>query len=421
MARKALLAVLITALFMGLIGAGVSASSPEMVEVIVAFDHEPGPAEEALIAEVGGEVKHSLRLIRTVAARIPAAALQRLRQNPGVVGIEEDSDVFSADIELDNSWGVNRIAAGVMHDAGNKGTGVKIAVIDSGIDYNHPDLAANYAGGYDFVNDDDDPMDDNGHGTHVAGVIAAIDDDVGVVGVAPEVRLYALKVLNATGRGRASDVIAAVEWCIANGIQITNNSYGRYTDPGPVYKAAFDKAYAAGILNIASAGNRGNALGFGDTVSYPATLDSVVAVAAVDTNDIRPSWSGAGPDIEVAAPGVRINSTLPGGGYGVKSGTSMAAPHVAGLAALIIAGGIADSNGNGNINDEVRERLTTTAADVGTVGRDALYGYGIARAGEAAPVLVAPTPSAPGDVPEVPPDSGGTINEAPVTTDLLPF
>ncbi|MBI4267514.1 MAG: S8 family serine peptidase, partial [Chloroflexi bacterium] len=386
MIRIATIAVLIATLFAGLLGTAVSASSPEMVKVIIGFDREPGPAEEAIILNAGGKIKHKYRLVRALAARVPATALPGLLQNPGVISLEEDSQVFTVDIELDNSWGVNHIAAGVVHDAGNKGAGVKVAIIDSGIDYTHPDLSANYAGGYDFVNDDADPMDDNGHGTHVAGTIAGRDDGVGVVGVAPEARLYALKILNANGSGYSSDVIAAIEWCIANGIQVTNNSYGQSTNPGPVYQAVFDKAYAAGILHVAAAGNSGNTGGTGDTVGYPAKFYSVVAVAATDKNNVRASWSSTGPDVELSAPGVGITSTLPGGGYGLSSGTSMAAPHVTGLAALVFTSGITDSNGNGRVNDEVREKLATTADDIGAVGRDTLYGYGIVDAREAASV-----------------------------------
>ena len=140
--------------------------------------------------------------------------------------------VVAVDLELDDSWGVKRIGAGPVHQQGLWGAGVTVAILDSGIDYTHPDLALNYAGGYDFVNDDDDPFDDNAHGTHVAGIVAARDDDAGVVGVAPYARLYALKVLDASGNGSFSDVIAAMQWAVDHGAQVTNNSYGSSEDPG---------------------------------------------------------------------------------------------------------------------------------------------------------------------------------------------
>ena len=118
-----------------------------------------------------------------------------------------------------------------MHVGGNKGYGVNVAVIDSGCDYNHPDGAVNYVGGWDFVNNDNDPMDDNGHGTHVSGTVAAKDDNVGVVGVAPLASLYCLKVLNSSGSGAWSDIIAALQWAVANGIEVTNTAMGARSIP----------------------------------------------------------------------------------------------------------------------------------------------------------------------------------------------
>jgi len=135
---------------------------------------------------------------------------------------------------------------------------------------------------------------------------------------------------------------------------------------------------------VAAAGNSGTPPGKGDNVGYPARWDSVIAVAATDKNDNRASFSSTGPAVELAAPGVAINSTLPGNSYGAYSGTSMASPHVAGTAALVIASGITDSNGNGLINDEVRLQLQGTAIDLGDPGRDSKYGYGLVDAAAAA-------------------------------------
>ena len=252
-----LLVGVILALMSSLAGpAAVAAQPSEMVKVLIGFDRQPGPSEEGIIRGLGGSIKYTYHLVPAIAASIPEAAIEGLLKNPRVTRVEADIDVYAVDAELDNSWGVKRIGAGVVH-AYNKGTGIKVAIIDTGIDWNHPDLNANYKGGYDFVNRDNDPMDDNGHGTHVAGIVAAEDDDSGVVGAAPEVALYALKVLNATGSGSYSDVIAALQWVVDNGIQVTNNSYGSSGDPGVTVKAAFDTAYAAGVLHVAAAGNSG--------------------------------------------------------------------------------------------------------------------------------------------------------------------
>lgn len=386
MARKLMLSVgIILALVVSLVApAAVAAQPPEMVKVLIAFDRQPGPTEEGIVRGAGGTIKYTYHLVPAIAASVPEAAIEGLLRNPRVVSVEPDIEVYAIDAELDNTWGVKRIGAGAVHDGGNKGNGVKVAVIDSGVDYTHPDLDANYAGGYDFVNGDNDPMDDNGHGTHVAGTIAAEDNGIGVIGVAPEARIYALKVLGAGGSGSYSDVIAALQWAVGNGVQVTNNSYGSSGDPGATVKAAFDNADAAGVIHIAAAGNSGNPPGKGDNVIYPARWASVIAVAATDKSDNRATWSSTGPDVELAAPGVSIKSTLLGSGYGEKSGTSMASPHVAGTAALVITTGIADTNGNGRVNDEVRQKLVDTADDLGDPGRDTKYGYGLVDADGAA-------------------------------------
>ncbi|MBI4320050.1 MAG: S8 family serine peptidase [Chloroflexi bacterium] len=378
------LLLLASSVLVGSAGASGPNSDNDRVKVIIGFDRQPGPNEEALVRAGGGSIKYTYHLIPAIAASIPPAAIDGLLRNPLVLRIEPDIAVRAIG-ELEDSWGVLRIGAGIVHSDGNKGTGVKVAIIDSGVDYRHPDLDANYAGGYDFVNGDNDPMDDNGHGTHVAGTIAAEANGSGVVGAAPEARIYALKVLAADGGGSYSNVIAALQWAVDNGIQVTNNSYGSSGDPGTLTKAAFDNAYAAGVLHIAAAGNSGNPPGRGDNVIYPARYMSVVAVAATDSNNNRANFSSTGPDVEIAAPGVGIKSTVPNGGYAVYSGTSMASPHVAGTAALVIKSGIADLNGDGKSNNEdVRLKLQQTADDLGPGGRDPYYGFGLVDADEAA-------------------------------------
>jgi subtilisin family serine protease len=151
-----------------------------------------------------------------------------------------------------------------------------------------------------------------------------------------------------------------------------------------VLREAFESAEAAGVLHVAAAGNSGNAAGTGDNVPYPARFESVIAVAAIDESDNRASFSSTGPAVELSAPGVAIYSTTPGGGHGFDSGTSMASPHAAGAAALVISSGVTDANGNGRINDEVRAILAQSADDLGAAGRDPLYGWGLVNAARAA-------------------------------------
>jgi len=251
-----------------------------------------------------------------------------------------------------------------------------VAILDTGIDTDHPDLNYDPACSASFV-DGESLEDGHGHGTHAAGTVAALDNDSGVVGVAPEATLCIYKVLNNGGGGNYSDIIAALEQAVANGVQVTNNSYGSSVDPGATVKAAFDNAYAAGALHVAAAGNIGNANGTGDNCIYPARWETVIATAATTQSDVRATFSSTCPEVELAAPGYLINSTVPGGGDGLMSGTSMASPHAAGTAALVLA------SNPGWTNEQVRLQLQNTADDLGDPGRDVFYGYGLVNAAEA--------------------------------------
>jgi len=348
-----------------------------LVKVLIGFKEKPGAAQQAMVKGVGGKIKYTYNLIPAIAASVPEVAINALQKNPNVKYVEPDGIVQALD-ELDDSWGVKRIGAGIVHDGGNKGTGINVAIIDTGIDKNHEDLTV--AGGKSFVDYTDDFNDDDGHGTHVAGIVAALDNGIGVVGVAPAANLYALKALDSNGSGYVSDVAYAIQWATVNKIQVINMSLG-----GP-YSITLEAAcllayYTDGLILVAAAGNSGNLPGRGDNVEYPAAYDSVIAVAATDQNDKRARWSSTGPDVELSAPGVAINSTLLGGGYGEKSGTSMASPHVAGVAALVWA------VNTGWENDDVRNQLEITADDL---GESSLYGNGLVDADEAAGV---PPPS----------------------------
>ena len=344
-------------------------------KVIIGFVDEPNQADENMIRGLGGETKYTYRIINAKAVEIPEQAIAQIEKNPRVKYVEEDAKVYALGETV--PWGVDRIDAEIVHADNNKGAGVNVSIIDTGIYYTHPDLDENYKGGYDFVNDDDDPMDDNGHGTHCAGIVAAEDNNIGVIGVAPGAYLYGVKVLDSGGSGSYSDVAAGIEWSIDNKMQVISMSLGGSLDSQTLHDAC-DKAYEAGIVVVAAAGNDGTPPGRGDNVGYPAKYSSVIAVAATDSNDERARWSSTGPAVELAAPGVSINSTLPGEGYGKKSGTSMACPHVAGTAALVM---IAYPSWT---NADVRSQLQNTADDLGDPGLDTKYGYGLVDADEAA-------------------------------------
>ncbi len=217
---------------------------------------------------------------------------------------------------------------------------VVIAIIDTGIDFNHPDLMNKiHSSGYDFVNDDSDPTDDQGHGTHVAGIAAAeTNNNEGIAGVSWNCTILPLKVMDAQGEGYYSWMIEAIRYAVDNGASVINFSLGG-DQPSQALEEGLRYAVEKKVVIVAAAGNEA------DSVLYPAAYDSYcLAVASSDYNDQRSLWSNFGPEVDVTAPGERILSCVPlwywGEGalpYGFGFGTSMAVPHVAGLAALIKA------------------------------------------------------------------------------------
>ncbi len=366
-------------------GQAPQAQAPDGVDVLILLRSAVGPDDEAMVRGLGGRIKYTYRIVSAVAANLPQAALTALQSHPRVALVEADAEVSAIEFdqdpdyaaELAATWGVAHIGSGVAHASFIRGAAVNVAVIDTGILYNHPGLAGRYQGGWDFVNNDADPLDDNGHGTRVSGVIASIRDGVGSVGVAPEAHLYALKVLGANGSGQTSNIIAAVDWAASHNIQVTNNRYGA-SGPSATANLAFANAAAAGLVHVAAAMNNGNCEGTGTNYGYPAGYRSVIAVAATDAADLRACFSSTGDAVQIAAPGVQIYTTNKTGGFGSNnSGTSVASPHMAGTAALLVGRGMYDANSNGRINDEVRNLLVTTARDLGPIGRDPLYGFGL--------------------------------------------
>src|SRR6185503_18753387 len=259
------LASLILALLAPAAVAAASHSAVERAKVIVTFHGPPGKAAERVIEKYGGKVDKKLALVNGLAARVPKGQLKQLAGEPGVKTVEPDVTLQAFDLEYDNAWGVKRIGTPAVHAAGVMGDGVKIAVIDTGIDYIHddpdnvpyvvdPEFLHNYKGGYDFYNNDADPMDDNGHGTHVAGILAAEHNGYLVVGVAPGVDLYALKVLSAAGEGASSGLIAALGWAVDHDIDVVNMSLGGH-EASAALQTAIANAYNAGVTLVAASGN----------------------------------------------------------------------------------------------------------------------------------------------------------------------
>jgi subtilisin len=281
--------------------------------------------------------------------------------------------------------GVAQIKAPLAWDS-SRGKAIKVAVLDTGIDGTHPDLAPNYKGGISFVPDETSPMDHNSHGTHCAGTIAAAINDVGVVGVAPAAYLYAVKVLNRSGSGQFSWIIAGIDWCITNGIKIISMSLGGSAAPAAL-ETMCNTAWSKGLLLVAAAGNSGHTpTGTPTSVGFPARYASVIAVSAIDSGNVIADFSSAGPEVELCAPGADVLSTIPGGGYGTKSGTSMACPHVSGAAALAWGG----HRYTDNIT--IRRLLAWTSDNLGIPDRDPLFGYGRVDAEQVATELTVPPP-----------------------------
>lgn len=232
-------------------------------------------------------------------------------------------------------WDMPKMAAPDAWVVSTGSSSVTVAVVDTGVDYTHPDLAANCVSGYDFVNNDANPMDDNGHGTHCAGTIAAIGNNgVGIAGVTWNSKIMPLKFLNSGGSGYTSDALSAFAWGYSRGVRIFSNSWGGYGTDTALQSAI--NTYSDAIF-LCAAGNDGVNI---DSYTFsPAGLScaNIISVAMTDSSDNLVSWSNYGPTtVDVAAPGLSIYSTIPGS-YGYKSGTSMATPHVAGLAALVKA------------------------------------------------------------------------------------
>ena len=352
-------------------------SEQQHIRVIIRYKDKVTEEKKEDVVAGGGEVKEDLPLHNAVAVAVTPEKLQTIAADSDIASVDIDREISLLALESEENWGVNHIFAGLAHTQNMVGSGVKVGVFDTGIDYTHPELSGTYAGGYDFVNNDADPMDDNGHGTHVAGIIASAKNGTGVIGVAPGIQLYALKVLDANGRGYASSLIAALEWASERGIHITNHSYGTVLDPGITVEEAFRTTEEGGMLHIAASGNSGSCISQNDSVNYPARYGSVMAVGAVDRDNTRACFSSLCESVEIVAPGVLVTSTTKGGGFSIVNGTSVSAPFVAGVAALVYGKGISDSAGNGKLNNDVRVRLTSTAQDLGVSGKDTAYGYGL--------------------------------------------
>ena len=389
-------------------------------EVLLQFDpFFPPEALQQTLESQSFTIIDTIEAIGVKVIQVPAdqvaSSIDALANLPGVVAVEpnylaEMTDTIPNDPDWIFQYGSSAIHAPQGWDINTGSNSVTIAIIDTGIDLTHPDLAGKIVAGYDFVNSDFDPQDDNGHGTHVSGIAAAItNNSLGVAGISWGAKLMPLKALNAFGNGTFDDVAAAIVWAADHGAQVVNLSLGG-TNPSTILQSAVEYANAKGCVVIAAAGNTGS------SVLYPARYPSVIAVGATDNNNLHPAFSNTGPELSVSAPGVQIYSTLPLvlGGYGYKSGTSMSTPYTSGLVAILIGLGSSWSP------DSIRTTLETTALDLGAPGKDNEFGYGLIQMDAAIQVLL------PTSTPEItdtsaPPASSGQeqIVSSPTPTATL--
>jgi subtilisin family serine protease len=315
-----------------------------------AADHEPGEvvvrwtaeARDEALAELDLEVKEELAELGATLLAVPIGSevevAQALTAREGVAWAQPNFirriSMIPNDPLFDRQWSLRKIDAPAAWEMTLGSPTIVVAVIDTGVDLAHPDLQARLVPGRNLLDSELPPQDDGGHGTHVAGTIAAtINNNMGVAGVAPGVSIMPIKALRANGSGKDTTVAQGVMWAADNGARIINMSFGGAEVSRPLSEAI---SYAArkGIITVVAAGNEGI-----DTPSYPAATEPNIAVAATDQNDRRGPYSNFGTWIVISAPGTGIWSTWWGGqsSYRIDNGTSMAAPHVSGVIALMLS------------------------------------------------------------------------------------
>jgi len=400
--RLVVVAVVGVAVVAGLVagtaaGGPVAVAAEDRVDVVVLFEDDDARSEAAVRA-VDGRVTggHEVDVAPVLFATVPESAVETLRSRPGVVSVVRDRstvqtvgsvDAASTATLQEAGWGNERIRAGeAAAEVGSSAqSDVDVAVVDTGVDTDHPQLTDALAWGVNTTGETttdglSTAEDGDGHGTFVAGVVAAAADGTTPVGVSPDVDVYAVKVLE--GReGSLSDLVEGIdaatkgpdgELGTADDADVLSISLGSAEGTAALQRAVDDASDRAVV--VAAAGNFGDGDPDTDEVTYPARYDGAIAVAATDRNDETPTFSSEGPAVELSAPGVDVTSTVRGGGAGTGTGTSFAAPFVSGTAALVAAE-------DGSLTPaEVRDRLRAATVDVETDGRDRFSGYGLVRA-----------------------------------------
>ena len=332
-------------------------------------------AAKNILKNAGAKPHKVLGKHKMVAASMSKSVLNKLRKNPNIEEIADDPK--RSLMAQTTPYGINMVQASQFAQSDTSAR--RVCIIDTGYNLGHNDLPGTNNGLTGNANNSavgNWYNDGNGHGTHVAGTIAAYDNTQGVVGVYPGVNMHIVKIFDDNGNWTyASDIIDGITQCQNAGANVVNMSLGgggSSSAEGSAMQGFVDD----GMLLVAAAGNDGNS-----TKSYPASYSAVMSVAAVDSNENHASYSQYNSAVEIAAPGSSVYSTYPDNSYATLNGTSMATPHVAGAAALVW------SYFPQCTNTQIRSALNATAKDRGTSGRDNYYGYGIVKVSNAVDYL----------------------------------
>ena len=385
------LSVLLSNLFLPYVKAeDENLSRPIPGQYIVKFKDSRGPAQEKadkLVEKHGVKVGYVYEnSFKGANINVLPGKEEDLAKDPDVESVVQDFTIYANDKSTLSSQATQVIPTGIKWisadlNTTNEGSGVKVAVLDTGIDFKHPDLMVNKPLSRDFSGDGTGGNDNNrsigGHGTHCAGVIAALNNNIGVLGVGSQIDLVSVKVLDRNGSGSFGGIIAGLDYVTANSgvIGVTNSSFGAtggtnpsqsFLDASALLRAAYQRAANTGVINVVAAGN--SALDVTSNNAVPAMYPEVFTVSAVNDgdgvqgNDSWASFSNFGNEVDIIAPGVNILSTAIGGGTSSLSGTSFSCPHVAGTVALYIARNSRPANGNAQLLGSLLNAISQSRA-----------------------------------------------------------
>ncbi len=405
--------VLVLAIGIGALGVVPAGAAAGPVRLIVGFSPETTPAQQRTALK-----SRQVRSQRTfdlgdapaasvvMNADSPQQAIDAMSTRPGVEWVEVDHRARAywspGDPRIPDQWALARMGAATAWNS-TRGDGATVAVIDTGVDYQHPDLAGRVDLGWDFVDNDDDPMDVQGHGTHVAGIAAAsAGNAIGGSGLAPESRVLAVRALDADGAGFYSWIANAIVYSADQGAQVINLSLGGSAG-SQALREAVGYAASRGAVVTCATGNDG-----AGRIGVPARYEGCTSIGATGSRDRVAAFSNRGSGIDLVAPGEAILSTVMGSGYEAWDGTSMATPFVSGLAALLMA--------EGHSARTALKVMRDTARDIGPSGWDRTSGFGRINAAAAmAEAARRGTPTSDAEAPRIASVEVGDISLIPTT------